>query len=310
MISLWLVTGFLGAGKTSFLSNLAVQRAEETLVFLINEFASRDVDGARLSLAIRSDSPPAANSHTVETIPGGSIFCACLVSEFIARLRRVARQEPKPGAVIIEASGTANPLVIEKLLSDAKLSREYALDLVVAVVDPGSFGKLVSTLPNIADQVKAADLVVINKVDLHGPEVLSQTEGLVRRLNPTARILRASFGNLAAPAEWGGPCSRGLAGQLAPCKDPHYLSQTLFPATPFPLEVLRAGLDKYGHAIFRLKGHVQTQDGWMYIDYSGSGLSVTVVPTFTGPAMLAAVIRPTADEPVLSFLGNMGTRSS
>ena len=106
MTALSLVTGFLGSGKTTYLRRLVNQYRDRRLVFLVNEFSPVDIDGPLLG-SVEDD---------VLSLPGGSIFCTCLVTEFISTLKsipeRFGREAPVEG-VIIEASGIANPKVVE-----------------------------------------------------------------------------------------------------------------------------------------------------------------------------------------------------
>jgi len=73
------VTGFLGSGKTTFLKHIVEQYRERRLVYLVNEFSPHDIDGAIVS----------QKNPNVVAIPGGSIFCKCLVTEFIDRLESI-----------------------------------------------------------------------------------------------------------------------------------------------------------------------------------------------------------------------------
>jgi G3E family GTPase len=316
MISLWLVAGFLGAGKTSLLKHLAAQQSSEQLVFLINEFAAQDVDGALLSLETNppplSAAPhePLGRPPVVKTIPGGSIFCACLASEFIAELRHIACQHPQCSTVIVEASGMANPLVIEQLMAEAKLDQEFSLDCIVAVVDPGSFLKLRETLPNLVDQIKAADWVALNKTDLYPETVLCQTEFEIRQLNPAASLTRVCYGRMDFSKISQIPRHRNLTSTLAPGRDPRFVSHTLRPSEPIRLNNLRFGLARFGHAIYRLKGWVQTDQGWSYVDYSASGLSVTPMPSPDGEARLSVVLRPADEAAVWEFLRRLNGGTS
>ena len=154
MIPLALITGFLGSGKTTFLSRLAQRYRGRKVVFLVNEFSAKDVDGSRL----------ARETPDVVSVAGGSIFCQCLVTEFIARLRELPSRFGTPAApveaVVVEASGIANPAVAAQMLRESRLDRQYDLTDVVAIVDPGSFGKLLHTLPNIRAQVEGANVIV------------------------------------------------------------------------------------------------------------------------------------------------------
>ena len=79
MLSICLVTGFLGTGKTTFLKNIVARNRDRKIVYLINEFSAHDIDGAIVS----------AENPNVVSIPGGSIFCKCLVTEFIGQLSKI-----------------------------------------------------------------------------------------------------------------------------------------------------------------------------------------------------------------------------
>jgi G3E family GTPase len=79
MLPICLVTGFLGTGKTTFLKNIVAHNRGRKIVYLINEFSAHDVDGAIVS----------AENPNVVSIPGGSIFCKCLVTEFIGQLSKL-----------------------------------------------------------------------------------------------------------------------------------------------------------------------------------------------------------------------------
>lgn len=156
MIPITLVTGFLGSGKTTLLKQIIKQNRDRKFVYLINEFSTEDIDGALIS----ND-----DTDTI-TIPGGSIFCKCLVTQFVSQLSKIPEHFSNVERVIIEASGIADPKVIRKMLKETHLSETYELQSVISVIDPLSFLKLLHTLPNIRSQIEAADLVIINKTDL------------------------------------------------------------------------------------------------------------------------------------------------
>ena len=187
MIPLALVTGFLGSGKTTFLKQLVSRYHGRKLVWLVNEFSARDVDAAVLG----------DETTDVVSIAGGSIFCRCLVTEFIASLRdlpaRFGTPESPVAGVVVEASGMANPAVAAMMLREAQLDSVYQLASVTAIVDPGTFLKLLHTLPNIRAQVEAASLALLNKTDLYPATLIEQTEAALREINPRLAITRTSY---------------------------------------------------------------------------------------------------------------------
>ena len=93
-----LVTGFLGCGKTTLLMRIAKRSKGRRLVFLVNEFSPKDVDGKLLG----------AEGVDAVLVAGGSIFCRCLVTDFINHLKTLPERFGTGGApvegVVVEAS--------------------------------------------------------------------------------------------------------------------------------------------------------------------------------------------------------------
>lgn len=284
-VPLSLIAGFLGSGKTSLLRHLAQRHQGQRLGFLVNDFSPADVDGALL----------AGVSDYAVSVAGGSIFCQCLVGDFITALRRVHQDFHRPEAplagLVIEASGIADPRVVARMLRETRLDRLYSLRSVIAVVDPGSFPKLLATLPNIAAQVQAAGTVVVNKTDLFDGGAVRRTEQEAGRLNPLARITRTTFGRVDLPlfdsaAASGVPA---VDGEYAPCADAHYARVVVSFAGPpaaSALEPLRAALEPFSSVVYRAKGFVPTHGGVCYVDYSTAGWAAAeAAPAGTAPGL-------------------------
>lgn len=136
-----LVTGFLGSGKTTLLRRIAALHPDRRMVFLVNEFADVDVDGADLQ---QSGTP----THSVI---GGSLFCECKAGDFI----RVLQEEVLPyhlqaalELLVIETSGTADPEAIGELMSLHGLADHFVLCRITTVVAPKTFARLLNNLPD------------------------------------------------------------------------------------------------------------------------------------------------------------------
>ena len=266
MIPLAMVTGFLGGGKTTLLQRLIERNQGRRLAYIVNEFADADVDGQLLDLG----------EDQVVSIPGGSIFCRCLSGEFLRILQALPGRFDDPEhpleGVVIEASGIADPKVTVEMLEETRLDRVYELRTVVSVIDPGTFMKLIHTLPNVISQVEACDVALVNKTDLHDEASLQEVEQEIARINPQAKIVRSSYCRSEIDI-LAGPRERALQGEYALCRDPNYLSFTVHLVAPLELEPLLAELDRIKDDVYRIKGFVPVSEGMVYVDVAAGRVS-------------------------------------
>jgi G3E family GTPase len=300
MIPICVVTGFLGCGKTTFLKKIVEREQNRRIVYLVNEFASVDIDGELV----------AKDGETVVTVPGGSIFCKCLVSEFIKQMRMIAVQfhttsDPLDG-VVIEASGMANPMVILDMLRETGLDKEYRLSRVVSVVDPRSLLILIHTLPNIKSQIQASDIVLLNKTDMYPEEQIQKTEETILQINKTTTVIRTNF--CSAVVELFPQTSPGqMHGEYAKCKDPHFDSYTRYITRLLDPVKLEAQLTEFKDEIYRVKGFILTESGTFYVDFSQAGFSLMKVDDRRDTqAVLAFIVKGNASEKLILFINEVG----
>ena len=290
MTPLCLVAGFLGSGKTTLLRRIAATNAGRRLLFLVNEFSPADVDGRTL----------AADGLDVLVLPGGSIFCRCLVSQFIGQLNAIAGRAgigPLDG-VVIEASGMADPRVIARLLEETRLDTRFSLARVVAVADPVRLLKLVRTLPAIRAQLEAADVVVLNKCDLAPPAVCDEAEALSRGLRPGATVLRAVRAEVDLDPFPDSP-PRAPAGEYAACRDPAFETFRLECPVPVDAARLAAAVGAAGDDLYRLKGFVSSGGRVVGVQAAGGAPSLEPAPgAVPGPLELVCIVRGGSAERV------------
>lgn len=271
MIPLSLVTGFLGCGKTTLLQCLIERHRDRRIGFLVNECEDIDVDGRLL------DIPP----DRLVTIPGGSIFCSCKVSDFLGTLRALADRAQNPATrldgVVIEASGIADPKVIHEMLRDTRLDRLFDLRTIVAVVDPVRFRKLMRTLPNVIAQVEACQVALVNKIDVCEECEVTAVEAEITRLNPCARVIRCEMARADVDVFASHP-RREMSGRLAPCLDPSYVRMIVAFDGHVALDRLVKALRERQPRLYRAKGFVPTKTGTVYVDLSSTGLRVQPAP--------------------------------
>ncbi len=297
---MYLVTGFLGVGKTTLLKHLIERYRERRLVYLVNEFSVHDVDGALV----------AEGCDDVVTIPGGSIFCTCLVTEFIGQLKRILEKFEGVEGVIIEASGMANPKVIETMLRETGLHTQYELRHIVSIVEPGSFAKLRNMLPNIVAQVEAADHLLINKCDLYDETTLAALEADLRTINPTGELIRTTQGILPVDLLASARQERPLGGEYAKCRDPNYESFALLPAADLSVAALRATIEAHRGELYRMKGDVLLAEGAYRVDVSDAELKIEPLagaPLSSERSGLAIIMPGSASASTLAALRQLGT---
>ena len=149
-----IITGFLGAGKTTAILSLLSRKPEhEKWAILINEFGNVGVDGAILE----------QQGAIIKEVPGG---CMCCVAGLPMSVGINALLAQKPDRLLLEPTGLGHPKeVIHKLTSESY--RNYVdLRATITVVDPRHFADSIYTDNiNFQDQLALADVVVANKID-------------------------------------------------------------------------------------------------------------------------------------------------
>ncbi|MDM8006885.1 MAG: GTP-binding protein [Phycisphaerae bacterium] len=290
MIPLSLITGFLGSGKTSLLQHIVETNPHRRFVYVVNECGAIDIDGHILQLG----------HNRLVSIPGGSIFCRCVAGEFVDWLTKIPKQWPEAGGpiegVVIEASGIADPKVIQQMLRETGLDRTYELRMIIAVVDPGSFLKLIHTLPNIVAQIEASQVVLVNKIDIYDENRIQETESQIRTMNAEARIVQTQHGRVELDIFAEAPV-RTLEGHYAHCLDPNYSVTTAVIGENVDLDRLSADLRALGNEVYRVKGFVPSSAGRVYVDLTAGRLTARPASA-TGPTTLVFIAPPNAQPAV------------
>ena len=184
-MELYLITGFLGAGKTTFLKNFARQFAGRRLRLIINEFGRAGVDGTLLREL----------DAALDEISNGSIFCACRLDQFEAALEQAAAEAPD--VVLVEASGLADPTNVRRVLAQFPA---VSYQGSVCVADAARLEKVFSTARACPRQLAVSSLVLLNKTDLATEAQCAEAKALILRANPAARIRRTQLGRFEP--EW------------------------------------------------------------------------------------------------------------
>jgi G3E family GTPase len=181
--NVFLISGFLGSGKTTFLNHMLKEAPTDLkLLVLMNEFGEESIDGALV------EDP---ELEMVE-ISRGSIFCACVKGDFIKALYQVAFVV-KPEVLVIEASGVANPTDIGRDLFNPLYKGVYKTLDKVCVIDAANFLEQYEIFTALEKQIDASDKFIINKTDLVEPGIVERVKEVIVNQNPKANFVETTF---------------------------------------------------------------------------------------------------------------------
>jgi G3E family GTPase len=246
MLQVYLLTGFLGSGKTTVLQRLIAQpdfpRARTAL--LINDAGPLNIDAKLFR----------GKSAAISALTGG---CACCSTgqELVQELHKFAR-DPSIDLAWIEASGAASTEDLLDRLTDSSLLTEIELTGVLHVVDAANYPLLWFGRASHQEQFGWADLVLINKVDLAKPAAVTRIEEDVVQVNPRARIVHTVRGEF----DFLLPTASRIAGKPIWTRSPHpqyALACWVELPHPVPQPTLVGLLDQLPPEVYRAKGFVR-----------------------------------------------------
>jgi G3E family GTPase len=180
-----IITGFLGAGKTSLINSLLNGDHGLRLAVLVNEFGELGIDGALIASAATS----------MIEVPNGCICCTGRGDLGRALAALLDLRDDLDG-VLIEASGLAEPLGVVDTVTAPRFCERVRLDAVITVVDAANFDANLDNAVVAYQQLIAADLFLVNKIDLVGEEITAAIETNLARLNPSAAVVRRANGDV------------------------------------------------------------------------------------------------------------------
>ncbi|HVP97883.1 MAG TPA: cobalamin biosynthesis protein CobW [Roseiarcus sp.] len=201
-----IVTGFLGAGKTTLIRHILANAGGRRLALIINEFGDVGVDSDLLQGCEDVSCPREA----IIELANGCICCT-VADDFAPAVEALLKREPKPDHIVVETSGLALPKPLVKAFDWPALRSRLTVDGVIAVVDAAAVaeGRFADDPKRVAaqraadpsldhdnpleevyeDQLLCADLIVLNKTDLVPEEQLQALRAeIAARLPRTVKI--------------------------------------------------------------------------------------------------------------------------
>lgn len=183
---LYVLSGFLGAGKTTVLLKLLERLESHRIGIIQNEFGKLSIDGTIL----RND-----DIQMVE-ITRGSIFCSCLKLNFVNALSEMVKNDFE--YLFVESSGWGDPSNVKEIMDAAKLAsgKDFDFKGVICFVDAVNFLKQLESEEGAFRQVKHCNLAVITKTDIAEAEAVAAVEEKVREINPVCPVIRSAMGDM------------------------------------------------------------------------------------------------------------------
>lgn len=275
--SMYLLTGFLGSGKTTVLNGLLRSLSGRRVGVIVNEWGKIGVDGRLLI------DPTGLG---VVELAGGQIFCSCVSGSFIAAAVRLAARGLD--YLLVETSGLAKPSVLETIVREAERRSEGLLAYrgMVCVVDAARFPLIRKAAAVAEEQAVYSDRFVVTKTDIADSRAVAETRGVLAELSPLAPVsdavngavdasLLGDFGRLPPPARDSRFSGWGSGGRPG--------SSSVVPSAPVSAEALNAFLSEIVSRTHRVKGFVllrgemEGEDRVVLVDCVGDRIAVREV---------------------------------
>lgn len=210
------LSGFLGAGKTTLLNHILNNREGRRVAVIVNDMSEVNIDA---SLVREGGAELSRTDEKLVEMSNGCICCT-LREDLLIEVERLAK-DGRFDQLVIESTGISEPLPVAETFTFAgedgkSLSDVARLDTMVTVVDAFNFLRDYSSRDSIQsrgeslgeedtrtvvdlliEQIEFCDVIVLNKTDLVNEEEREQLFGILKSLNPRAKIVTASFGKVA-----------------------------------------------------------------------------------------------------------------
>ena len=211
------VTGFLGAGKTSLIRHLLRTAKGRRLALIINEFGDMGIDGELLKGC--GDGACCAEDDILELANG--CICCTVADDFLPTIRTLLARPARPDHIVIETSGLALPKPLVRAFNWPEVRTRVTVDGVITVIDgpataaglfaadPEALAKQRAADPSLdhdspieelfEDQLACADLVLINKIDLLDDRDRARAlAGIAARVRAGVKVVPTRFGAIDA----------------------------------------------------------------------------------------------------------------
>jgi G3E family GTPase len=265
-----LISGFLGAGKTTLIRHLleSSDRDMGRLALIVNEFGQIGIDGTLLR---------GRDMDMVELTNG--CICCTIKSDFSRALQEI-HQRVRPNTLLVEATGVAQPGDILDALFDDSVRQWIRLVCLVTVVDVEMFKARELLGPFYDNQIRCADVVVLNKIDLLDGNEVREVDSMLEEMNPAGIRIPATYCAVDSVVLFGARSSTGEADLPVHHGHDHHTAadfQTFSfrDSRPIDRDRLKGFLETLPPNLFRLKGWIRFPDASVLLDFAAGRYRMT-----------------------------------
>lgn len=179
-IPVTILSGFLGAGKTTFLNHLLQENEGTRYAIIENEFGEQGIDN---ELVLRPD-------ETIVELNNGCLCCT-LNDNLYDILNELFDRRSEFDEIIIEATGVADPTgLAQPFIAHPLIKKQFPLRAVICLVDAELVENQVKETEEAINQITFSDVLLINKIDLVSEEYVTVLENKLQQMNPLATIVK------------------------------------------------------------------------------------------------------------------------
>jgi len=263
-IDLYLVSGFLGSGKTTFLQKLLMNLGNRKVGVIINEFGSIGIDGTLIE----------KDGIQLVEINNGSIYCSCIKGNFLKTLIEFSTKEID--VLIIENSGMADPSNIHQIIEEVSehTVRSFHYKGAVCIVDGTNFQKYVKVLAPVQNQIASSNFIIINKIDLINQSDIEEIKKIIHSINPEAYLYETMYAEIPESILDEKLCDNGYIGETSNKCSNRPASYWLEAEGNYSEEQMREFMKLVPSLILRMKGFLKTESGWLKVNFIDSQVEI------------------------------------
>ena len=256
------IGGFLGSGKTSLLNHVLSHAKGRRLYAMVNDFGALNIDAELVA---------SQNGNQI-ALSNGCVCCS-IGDDFTRALFSLLQEDPLPDHIIVEASGVADPA---RIAAFASIDRQLRFNGVATLVDATAY-QMHAHDPHLADnyaqQIKAADVLLISKTDLVTRAEIDAVHGALAATKPDTPRLEISHGNAPLDVVLGLEATMPES-RFTPLQDHGLRSFATHISPDMPRATMIEKIESLAPHLLRAKGVLTDSDGAYVIHYAARRIAI------------------------------------